>query len=158
MIDVTEEIKSRLGIVDLVSQYVQLKKAGKNFKGLCPFHSEKSPSFVVSPEKQICHCFGCNKGGDVFSFIQEIEGVTFPEALKVLADKVGIEIDDKKTGAAKVNKSEKDKFFRAHDLALEIFEKELWNSPDGKKVLSYLDRRGVKEETIREFRLGFSPE
>ena len=79
MADTVEEIKARLDIVEVVSSYVQLKKTGRNHKGLCPFHSEKTPSFVVSPEKQICHCFGCNKGGDIFTFIQEVEGVSFVE-------------------------------------------------------------------------------
>ena len=87
MADVVDDIKSRLGIEEVVSQYVQLKKFGRNLKGLCPFHGEKTPSFVVSPEKQICHCFGCNKGGDIYAFIQEIEGVSFVESMQILADR-----------------------------------------------------------------------
>jgi DNA primase len=158
MADNVEEIKSRLGIVEVVSQYVQLKKAGVNYKGLCPFHSEKSPSFVVSPEKQICHCFGCNKGGDIFSFIQEVEGVDFVESMKLLADRAGVKLDEGKMKKGTVNKTEKEEYFKAHDLACDFFEKQLWETNDGKKVMDYLYRRGLKDETIKEFRLGFAPE
>lgn len=157
MADFVDDIKSRLGIEEVVSQYVQLKKAGRNFKGLCPFHSEKSPSFVVSPEKQICHCFGCNKGGDIFAFTQEVEGVSFVEAMKILADRAGIKIDSDKM-EKKAPKSEKDLYFKAHDLACDFFEQQLHTTNDGKKVLDYLYRRGLKDETIKEFRLGFAPD
>src|SRR3989338_294105 len=109
MADLVDDIKSRLSIEDVVSQYVQLKKNGRNFKGLCPFHSEKTPSFIVSPEKQICHCFGCNKGGDIFVFIQELEGISFVEALEVLADRAGLKPDHSKYHK-KNNKSEKDEY------------------------------------------------
>jgi DNA primase len=158
MADVVEDIKSRLDINTVVSQYVQLKQAGRNFKGLCPFHSEKTPSFVVSPEKQICHCFGCHKGGDIFSFIQEVEGVTFPEAVQILADKAGIKVKSLSKFNKKEGKSEKDEFFKAHDLVCEIFEKQLHTTNDGKKVLGYLKKRGIKDETIKEFRIGFAPD
>lgn len=157
MADVVDDIKARLGIEELVGQYVQLKKAGRNFKGLCPFHSEKTPSFVVSPEKQICHCFGCNKGGDIFAFIEEVEGVSFPEALQILGEKVGIKVDEKKLKKG-AEKSDKDIYFKAHDLACEFFEKELYKSNDGKKVLDYLYKRGLNEDTIKEFRIGFAPD
>lgn len=158
MSDVISDIKAKLDIVDVVSAYVQLKKAGRNFKGLCPFHGEKSPSFVVSTEKQICHCFGCNKGGDMFSFIEEVEGVGFNEALELLADRAGVKLEKEKKAFDKENKSEKDDLFKAHDLACEFFEKKLWETNDGEKVLEYLTKRGVKEETIRDFRLGFAPD
>ena len=157
MADITDDIKARLGIEELVSQYVQLKRAGRNLKGLCPFHSEKTPSFVVSPEKQICHCFGCNKGGDIFAFIEEVEGVNFIEALQILADKVGIKVDSKKL-PKQTDKSEKDAYFQAHELACAFFEKQLHGTADGAKVLQYLYKRGLKDETIKEFRLGFAPD
>ena len=157
MADVVDDIKSRLGIEEVVSQYVQLKKFGRNLKGLCPFHGEKTPSFVVSPEKQICHCFGCSKGGDIFAFIQEIEGVSFVEAMQILADRCGIKIDEDKL-EKKVAKSEKDIYFKAHDLACDFFEQQLCTTSDGKKVLDYLYRRGLKDETIKEFRIGFAPD
>lgn len=156
MADVIEDIKSRLDIVDVVSQYVQLKKLGHNFKGLCPFHGEKTPSFVVSQDKQICHCFGCNKGGDMFTFIQEIEGVSFNEALTVLAERAGVKLEKKQL--SKKSTDEKDKYFEAHELASEFFVDQLWKSGDGKKVLDYLYKRGLKDETIKEFKVGFSPD
>lgn len=158
MADILEDIKSRVDIVTVVSPYVQLKKIGRNFKGLCPFHSEKTPSFIVSPEKQICHCFGCNKGGDIFAFTQEIEGVTFPEAVEFLADKAGIKVENIKKLKKSEGKSEKDEYFHAHELACGFFEDCLHKSNDGKKVLDYLHRRGVTDETIKEFRIGFAPD
>ncbi len=157
MADVIEDIKARLDIVEVVSSYVQLKKTGRNFKGLCPFHSEKTPSFVVSPEKQICHCFGCNEGGDIFTFIEKMEGVEFTEAMQLLADRAGVKIENiskfKKKG-----KSEKDQYFKAHDLACDFFQKQLHKTKDGKKVLEYLYKRGLKDETIKEFKIGFAPD
>lgn len=157
MADLVNDIKSRLGIEEVVSQYVQLKKTGRNFKGLCPFHSEKTPSFIVSPEKQICHCFGCNKGGDIFAFIQELEGVSFVESMEILADRAGIKIDTAKLGK-KAPKSEKDIYFKAHELACEFFEKQLYKTNDGEKVLEYLHKRGLTDDTIKEFRIGFAPD
>jgi DNA primase len=157
MAELVDQIKARLTIEDLVGQYVELKKAGRNLKGLCPFHSEKTPSFVVSPEKQICHCFGCAKGGDIFAFTEEVEGVSFREALELLADKVGLkdEVQKQKSGPGK---TEKDLYYKAHQLASEFFEKTLHESSDGKKVLDYLHRRGVNDDTIKEFKLGFAPD
>lgn len=157
MADTVEEIKSRLSIYDVVSKYVQLKKAGLNYKGLCPFHSEKSPSFVVSPEKQICHCFGCGKGGDIFTFIQEVEGVSFSDALSILADTAGVKVE-KKSSKNFVNKDVKDEYFKAHEIACEYFEDKLHHTNDGKKVLEYLYKRGLNDETIKEFRIGFAPD
>ncbi len=158
MADVVEDIKARLDIVEVVGAYVQLKKAGRNYKGLCPFHSEKTPSFVVSPEKQICHCFGCNKGGDIFNFIEEVEGAEFTEAMQILADKAGVKIDNVSKFAKKEAKGEKDEYFKAHDLACEFFERELFKTDNGKKVLEYLYKRGMKDVTLKEFKVGFSPD
>lgn len=157
MADVIEDIKARLDIVDVVSQYVQLKKMGRNYKALCPFHSEKTPSFVVSTEKQICHCFGCNKGGDIFGFIKEVEGVEFPEAIQILADRAGIKLENFSKYSNKT-KSEKDDYFKAHDLACDIFQTELKETEEGKKVLEYLYKRGVKDETIEQFKIGYAPD
>ncbi|PIR54910.1 DNA primase [Candidatus Peregrinibacteria bacterium CG10_big_fil_rev_8_21_14_0_10_36_19] len=157
MADVVEDIKGRLGIYDVVSKYVQLKKAGQNYKGLCPFHGEKSPSFVVSPEKQICHCFGCGKGGDIFTFVQEVEGVSFSEALRILADSCGIKVEES-VGKGFASKDVKDEYFKAHDLAAEYFKEQLFKTNDGKKVLEYLYKRGVNDATIDEFKIGFAPD
>jgi len=156
MADVVEDIKARLDIVDLISQYVQLKKTGHNYKACCPFHSEKTPSFVVSPEKQIFHCFGCHKGGDLFTFMQEYEGVEFPEALQILADRAGVEIEKVSKTATKANKTEKEEYFNAHNFACDYFEENLYKTNDGKKVLEYLYKRGLNDDTIKQFRLGFS--
>jgi DNA primase len=158
MADVVENIKARLDVVEVVSSYVQLKKTGRNFKGLCPFHSEKTPSFVVSSEKQIWHCFGCNKGGDIFTFIEEMEGVEFSEALQILGDRAGVKIENISKFSKKEGKTEKNIYFKAHDLACDFFQKQLHKTPAGKKVLEYLSKRGLKDETIREFKIGFAPD
>lgn len=157
MADIIEDIKSRLDIVSYISSYMQLKKTGRNYKGVCPFHSEKTPSFVVSPEKQIWHCFGCGKGGDIFAFVKETDGVEFAEAIQILADKAGLKVE-KLSKFAKKDKSEKDEYYNAHELACAFFEKQLYDTRDGEKVLKYLKSRGLKDETIRGFRLGFAPD
>jgi DNA primase len=158
MADIVEDIKSRLDIVSYISSYVQLKKTGRNFKGVCPFHSEKTPSFIVSPEKQIWHCFGCSKGGDLFAFVKEADGVSFVEAIQILADKAGLKVEKLSKFEKKEDKSEKDDYFHAHELACEFFEKKLYDTKDGEKVLKYLKNRGLKDETIKDFRLGFAPD
>ena len=157
MADLVDEIRGRLGIEEVVSQYVQLKRAGRNLKGLCPFHSEKTPSFVVSPEKQICHCFGCNKGGDIFGFIKEVEGISFVESIEILADRAGLKFDRTKF-KKQIPKSEKDEYFTAHEIACDFFEEQLYKTDDGKKVLDYLYKRGLDDATIKEFRVGFAPD
>ena len=154
---VVDEIKDRLPIEDLVSQYVQLKKTGRSLKGLCPFHQEKSPSFVVSPERGIAYCFGCNKGGDVFKFIQEIEGIDFPDALKLLAEKTGVKLENYQHEKP-VAKDQKEMMFEIHEIAAAEYEKQLWTTVDGEKVLQYLRGRGLLDENIKKFRVGFAPD
>lgn len=155
MRDLVSEIKARLSIEDVVSSYVQLKKTGRSFKGLCPFHSEKTPSFIVSPEKQIAYCFGCHKGGDIFKFIEEVEGVDFVEAMKVLADRAGIKVETSDFKKSKGETSVKDELFDIHEKACQFFENLLCEK-DGKEILSYLGKRGITKDTIKEFRIGFS--
>jgi DNA primase len=147
-----EEIKKRLNIVEVISGYVRLLPAGANKKALCPFHNEKSPSFTVNEEKQIFHCFGCGKGGDVFTFVQEMEGLGFREALKMLAERAGVELSggDFKPRAGKKEAREVLK------EALVFFEKTL-TSPLGEEARAYLSFRKVSEKLIKEFRLGFAP-
>lgn len=157
MQDPVQEIKSRLAIEDLVTQYVQLKKVGRSFKGLCPFHAEKTPSFIVSPERGLAYCFGCHKGGDIFKFIQEIEGIDFVDALKSLAERTGVELKDYKVEKP-VSKDEKSELLRIHDLVTSFYQKQLWDTEPGKKVLGYLHKRGLNDETIRLFRLGYAPD
>lgn len=153
--DAVSEIKARIAIEDLVSQYVQLKKVGRNFKALCPFHKERTPSFYVNPERQLAYCFGCRKGGDHFKFIEEIEGLDFVGALKFLAEKAGVTLP-KAVPQNKEKKSERDRLIVLHEEAARFFEKQLFETPDGKKVLDYLKKRGLKEETVKSARLGFA--
>jgi DNA primase len=154
---VIEEIKDRLPIEDLVSQYVQLKKVGRSLKGLCPFHSEKTPSFIVSPERGIAYCFGCNKGGDVFKFMQEIEGVDFGDALKILAERTGVKLENYKFEKPET-RDQKQILTDIHEKAARFYEKNLWETEDGGKVLEYLRKRGLTDQSIRLFRCGFSPD
>ncbi len=151
--DDLELIKQKINLVDLIQEYLPLKKAGVNFKAPCPFHQEKTPSFVVSPERGIWHCFGCNKGGDHFKFIMEKEGVDFPEALEILAKRAGITLTRQK---AKV-KSQKDRIFEANQKAAQFFHYILTEHKLGKKALEYVKSRGVLDKTIKEFNLGYAP-
>jgi DNA primase len=148
----SEEIKEKLDIVDIIRDYVPLKASGSNFKANCPFHNEKTASFMVSPEKQIYHCFGCGRGGDVFKFIMEIEGLDFVETLKLLAPKAGVILEQKHYH----NSSKKSRLLEIMDLASKYFEKSLHSTDNGKKVLGYLKERGLKDDTIKYFKLGYS--
>src|SRR3989344_3641221 len=152
MEDNVSKIKDRLDVVDVISGYLKLQKTGINFKARCPFHNEKTPSFVVSPERQVWHCFGCSKGGDIFSFIQDIEGVEFPEALRILAAKAGIELESFNPAV----KDDKARLYQVCESATKFFEKQ-FQSNIGKLALGYLRDRGVADSTIQEFRLGFAP-
>ena len=146
-----ENIKERLSIEEVVGQYVELKPAGSSLKGRCPFHAEKTPSFMVSPARQSYHCFGCGVGGDIFTFIQEIEGLDFKGALKALADKAGITLVYEKG----VEKDDKDVLFSILESATEYYQETLQAN---KKAQKYLKDRGLTEETIKSFRLGFAPD
>lgn len=149
-----EDIKNRLNIVDVLRDYIRLDKAGANYRACCPFHNEKTPSFMVSEDRQMWHCFGCQKGGDVFSFVQEIEGLEFRDTLVLLAEKAGVELqkmDPRKT-------EEKNKTLEILELATKVYEYWMENSSGGKKVLSYLTDRSINQESIKDFRLGYAPE
>lgn len=151
-----QDIKDRINIVDLIGEYVRTQKAGVNWKALCPFHHEKSPSFMINEEKQIWHCFGCGKGGDAFGFLMEIEGIDFKEALKILAEKTGVELP-------KFNKNQpefvddKKKILEILELAVRFYEKQLWEGMGKEKIMDYLRKRGLNDQTIRDFRLGYAP-
>ncbi|OGH92478.1 MAG: DNA primase [Candidatus Magasanikbacteria bacterium RIFOXYD2_FULL_39_9] len=151
----TQAIKDRLDIVQIIGEYVRLKKAGINWKANCPFHNEKSPSFMVQPEKQFWHCFGCSKGGDVFSFLQEMEGVDFSEALKILADRAGVKLD---SYASEVNKSQKNRIIEINNKATYFFNHFLSEMPAAEAARDYLKRRELTTETITEWQVGFIPE
>lgn len=155
--DPVAEIKARISIEDLVAQYVPLKRVGRTFKALCPFHKERTPSFHVNPERQLAYCFGCRKGGDHFKFIEEIEGLDFRGALKFLAEKTGVTLPKAKPEDFH-KKTERDKLIDLHEHATSFFEKQLHDTKEGDKVLSYLKKRGMDKETIKMARLGFAPE
>ena len=148
-----EEVKSKIDIVDFVGRYLPLKKAGTNYKGLCPFHLEKSPSFMVSADKQIWHCFGCGRGGDVIKFVMEKEGMAFSEALQLLADQAGVTLSKVAQGGVDTRKG----LLRVHELATKFFERALEQTDAGRAARDYLIDRGLTPATIAEFRLGYAP-
>lgn len=156
--DAVADIKSKLNIEDVVSEYVQLKRAGRNFKGLSPFTSEKTPSFIVSPEKQIWHDFSSGRGGDMFSFIQEVEGVDFKRSLELLARKAGVDLDQYQTNntiSSKSKKEEKERYYEAVELAVRFYQRELTRS---EVALNYVrNKRSFSKETIIHFGFGYSP-
>ena len=152
-----EEIKSRLDIVEIVSQYLKLRKTGANYNAVCPFHSEKSGSFFVSPARQTWKCFGCGKGGDMFTFIQEIEGVEFGDALRVLANRAGVELK-RQSRESKEMKTERQRFYEVCELGARFFEKQLGTSNTGKEAKQYLLGRGLAEQSIASWRIGYSPD
>ncbi len=152
------EIKSKLSIEDLVAPYVQLKRSGKYLKACCPFHSEKTPSFYVSPERQLAYCFSCHKGGDLFQFIQDIEGLDFRGALELLADKAHVELPKFSDKKNTVSKDLKDRFKAIYADANKFFVQKLGEKGDAEKVYSYLKNRGLTDEAIKKFQLGFVPD
>ena len=149
----TAEVKSKLSVVEVVGESVSLKKAGTTYKGLCPFHGEKTPSFVVTPGRESWHCFGCGKGGDIFSFVMERDGLSFPEALRLLAGKAGVEIDER----TKREDMRRARLRGVLDTAIAFYHSVLLNSKTGEAALSYLRGRGFTDETIETFQLGWAP-
>ena len=153
--DELEEIRQKISIVDFIAESVALKKAGRNFKGLCPFHNERTPSFVVSPERQIWHCFGCSKGGDCFSFLMELDRLEFPEALEILARRTGVTLTRKQTDDTAA--SLKKRLLALHHLAAEYYTYLFTKHPIGARAREYLKERGVSEKVSQTFSLGFAP-
>ncbi len=151
------QIQERVNIAEIIGARVDLKRAGKNFKANCPFHQEKSPSFMVNPDKQIFHCFGCGVGGNVFTFLMKFEKKDFREAVEVLANHAGVEIPkDKVVDAAK--EARQNELIKAHRLACEFYQNVLWKDKVSERVKAYLKSRGLTEETIKDFQIGFAPE
>ena len=147
-----EEVQVRTDIVELISGYIPLKRAGRNFKACCPFHSEKTPSFFVSPQKQIYHCFGCGEGGGAIQFLMLYEKVTFREAIEILANKLGLEVPYERSSQGKL----KTVLYEAVNEAASFFHKNLADEKY-KYVCTYLEKRGIDQEMIKTFKIGFAP-
>jgi DNA primase len=154
-----EKVKQQADIVRVVGEYVRLKKSGQNFSGLCPFHAEKSPSFAVHPVKQIYHCFGCGVGGDVFKFVMEMEKCAFPDAIRIVAEKCGITIPRPRASSPEERRENQQRgvLVEMHREAQTFFMKQLAATPEGKAAFGYLIDRGLDQETITQFGIGFAP-
>jgi DNA primase len=150
-----EEIKHKIDIIALINGYVPLKKAGRNYKALCPFHSEKTPSFMVSPDRQIFKCFGCNEGGDAFEFVKKIDGVEFGDAVRKLADRAGVELKEYKPSGIE---KRRERIFSINQTAAELYNYLLTKHRAGRAALDYLHSRKINEASIKKFQLGFAPE
>lgn len=154
--DLLEEIRNRCDVVDIISEYVHLKPAGKGFKGLCPFHEEKTPSFMVSPEKQLFHCFGCGEGGNVFSFLMKYEKLSFFEAVKMLARKSGVPlpVDEEKEN---ILHKKKERLYKLNNLVANYYRECLFRTNQGKKVINYFKKRGINDTSVEKYKLGYAP-
>jgi len=149
MNDSKDEIKNKLDIIEVVGGYIKLQKAGVNFRACCPFHKEKTPSFYVSPQRQMAHCFGCNFSGDIFGFVMKIENVDFITSLKILANKANVDLSRFQSREGSIKKTLLD----IENTALSFFEDNLKKNPE---AYDYLIKRGLKKETIEEFHIGFA--
>src|SRR3984893_3503218 len=150
-----DEVRQRSDIVEIIGAHVRLRRAGRNFVGLCPFHNEKTPSFSVNAERGFFHCFGCGAGGTVFNFIMKVEGLSFPEAIRSLATRYGVSLPEQKHDGPAA--AERDAIARANQIAADFFAHVLWNTHDGELAREYLRSRGISTETGKTFLLGFSP-
>ena len=154
-----DKVKQQADIVRVIGEYVSLRKSGQNFVGLCPFHSEKSPSFAVHPVKQIYHCFGCGVGGDVFKFVMEVDKIAFPEAIRVVAEKCGIPVPEarERSPEERHKNQQRAALVAMHSAAATFFARHLMTTAEGKAARAYLLDRGLNDEAITRFGLGFSP-
>ena len=156
--DKIAEIRDTCNIVEVVGETVLLKKAGKNYAGLCPFHAEKTPSFTVSPDKQMFYCFGCGEGGNVFSFLMKLQGMSFPEAVKMLAERSGISLpENRPTKAQKRRQSEQEAILEINQLTMGLYRKTFHRDPRGQGARDYLHKRGFQSEVLDAFNIGFAP-
>lgn len=154
--DLLEEIRNRCDVVDIISEYVHLKPAGKGFKGLCPFHEEKTPSFMVSPEKQLFHCFGCGEGGNVFNFLMKYEKLSFFEAVKMLAQKSGVPlpVDEEKDN---ILHKKKERLYKLNNLVANYYRECLFRTNQRKKVINYFKKKGINDTSVEKYKLGYAP-
>ena len=152
--DQVQEVKDKTDIVELINGYVPLKRAGRNYKGLCPFHGEKTPSFMVNPDLQIYKCFGCNFGGDVYAFLQKMEGMEFGEALQTLAKRAGVTLTSWQPSKAE---EDRERLIGINTLAAKTYNWLLIEHRSGREALEYLKKRGLGQETMRTFNLGYAP-
>jgi DNA primase len=155
-----QKIQNSVDVLDVVGAYVKLKKRGANYLGLCPFHNEKSPSFTVSPTKEIYKCFGCGKSGNSISFLMDLEKYSYVEALRWLANKYNIEIEETATSPEfKIQQQTAESLFIINQFAQKFFSKTLFETPEGEDIaLSYLKERGFREDVIQKFQIGYNPE
>ena len=153
--EIIEEVRQTNDIVDIISQYVHLKRSGRNFFGLCPFHNEKSPSFSVSPDKQIFHCFGCGVGGNVFTFLTKIEGISFVEAVQTLAERSNIQLPTLENSRDSAKEELKAKVYKVNEFTAQFYHENLYK-PESKIAQEYIKKRKLTNETLKSFRLGFS--
>ncbi|MCY7729890.1 CHC2 zinc finger domain-containing protein, partial [Bacillus safensis] len=158
--ELLEQIQKNADIVEVIGEYVQLRKQGRNYFGLCPFHGENTPSFSVSADKQIFHCFGCGAGGNVFSFLRQMEGYSFIEAVSHVADKYHIDLPDQVANAQMSSSQQEDtadhKMIEAHELLKKFYHHLLVNTKEGQNALDYLRSRGFTDETIAKFEIGYA--
>jgi DNA primase len=153
--EIIDQVRQASSIVEIASQYTTLRRRGRKWVGLCPFHTEKTPSFTVDEEKQLYHCFGCGVGGDIYSLVMERENLTFPEALKSLAERYHVPLPAQQRVRPELLKLE-EKLFQANELALGYFKKNLFGTQEGKKALDYLKKRGLSDETIQTLKIGYA--
>ena len=155
IVEIFDEVRHTNDIVDIVSQYVHLKRSGRNFFGLCPFHNEKSPSFSVSPDKQIFHCFGCGVGGNVFTFLSKIEGISFIEAVQSLAERANIQLPTLQNSQDTYKEELKAKVYKVNEFTAQFYHENLYK-PEAKLAQEYIKKRKLTNNTLKAFRIGFS--
>ncbi|MBI5124015.1 MAG: DNA primase, partial [Candidatus Omnitrophica bacterium] len=151
--NIIDQIQGRSDIVEIISRYIPLQKAGRNYRAPCPFHHEKTPSFIVSPDKQIYHCFGCGAGGNVFSFVMKYENLGFPEVIEMLAEKAGVSLP--RYTQKKESTSQAAELYKINELAILFFQDVLKGSPAAR---DYLISRGIGEEVVKKFKIGYAPD
>ncbi len=155
--ELIDDLRHRVDIVEVIGEHVNLKKRGQNYVGLCPFHSEKTPSFVVSPQKQIYHCFGCGKGGNIFSFLMEKDGLAFPEVVSLLAERYGVILPKQEISPAKAKQeSLRKRYYHINELASGYYQQQLYK-PEAREPLEYLKKRGLRQDDLERFLLGYTP-